>query len=89
MLLALGEPEDYSGESQSRTQIVVPAAQQKLAEEVAQCGKPVVPLHETKSFRGTLPETNSSHLKIDGWKTIISLWGRLGCFGCQFQEGLL
>ena len=26
-------------------------------------------------FRGvTLPETNSSHLKIDGWKTIVSFW---------------
>jgi len=47
VLLALGEPEDYSGESQSRTQIVVPAAQQKLAEEVAQCGKPVVVLLRT------------------------------------------
>ena len=43
VLLALGEPEDFSGESQSRTQIVVPAAQEKLAEAVAQCGKPVAP----------------------------------------------
>ena len=25
--------------------------------------------------RSTLPETNSSHLKIDGWKTIVSFWG--------------
>ena len=24
---------------------------------------------------GTLPETNSSHLKIDGWKTSLSFWG--------------
>ena len=23
----------------------------------------------------TLPETNSSHLKMDGWNTIISFWG--------------
>ena len=22
----------------------------------------------------TLPETNSSHLKMDGWKTIVSFW---------------
>ena len=22
-----------------------------------------------------LPETNSSHLKMDGWKTILSFWG--------------
>jgi len=24
--------------------------------------------------RITLPETNSSHLKMDGWKTIVSFW---------------
>ncbi len=23
----------------------------------------------------TLPETNSSHLKMDGWNTIVSFWG--------------
>ena len=29
---------------------------------------------------GTLPETNSSHLKMDGWKTnIVSFWGP-ACF---------
>ena len=25
----------------------------------------------------TLPETNSSHLKMDGWNTILSYWGGL------------
>ena len=25
----------------------------------------------------TLPKTNSSHLKIDGWKTILSFWDDL------------
>ena len=25
-------------------------------------------------FLGTLPETNGSHLKIDGWKMEISYW---------------
>lgn len=47
VLLALGEPEDFSGESQSRTQIVVPAAQQRLAEAVAATGKPTVVLLRT------------------------------------------
>ena len=37
----------------------------------------------------TLPETNSSHLKMDGWITIVSFWGNLGRFSpvstrCQF-----
>ncbi|MDR7194499.1 glycoside hydrolase family 3 N-terminal domain-containing protein [Luteimonas terrae] len=44
VLLAIGEPQGYSGEAQSRTQIVVPPAQQALAEAVAATGTPVVVL---------------------------------------------
>ncbi len=44
VLLAIGEPQNYSGEAQSRTQIIVPAAQQALAEAVAATGTPVVVL---------------------------------------------
>ncbi|MBN6151325.1 glycoside hydrolase family 3 C-terminal domain-containing protein [Xanthomonas sp. AmX2] len=44
VVLALGEPQRYSGEAQSRTQIVLPAAQQALAEAVAASGKPLVVL---------------------------------------------
>jgi beta-glucosidase len=44
VLLAIGEPQVYSGEAQARTQIVVPAAQQALAEAVAATGTPVVVL---------------------------------------------
>jgi beta-glucosidase len=42
VLLAIGETEEMSGESSSRTEIVVPAPQQALAEAVARTGKPVV-----------------------------------------------
>lgn len=42
VLLAIGESESMSGEAQSRTEIVVPAPQQALAEAVAATGKPVV-----------------------------------------------
>ncbi len=28
-------------------------------------------------IQDTLPETNSSHLKFDGWKTILSFWDGL------------
>ncbi|TGX54138.1 beta-glucosidase [Sphingomonas gei] len=42
ILLAIGENEAMSGEAQSRTEIVVPEAQQALAEAVAAVGKPVV-----------------------------------------------
>lgn len=42
VVLALGEPTNFSGEAQSRTEIVVPAAQQALAEAVAGTGKPTV-----------------------------------------------
>jgi beta-glucosidase len=44
VVLAIGEGQDMSGEASSRTQIVVPAAQQELAEAVAKVGKPVVVL---------------------------------------------
>jgi len=42
VVLALGEPSSYSGEAQSRTQIVLPASQQALAEAVAATGKPLI-----------------------------------------------
>ena len=44
VVLALGEPQRYSGEAQSRTRIVLPHAQQALAEAVAAAGTPVVVL---------------------------------------------
>nr|WP_272494219.1 glycoside hydrolase family 3 N-terminal domain-containing protein [Stenotrophomonas mori] len=43
-VLALGEPQRYSGEAQSRLEIVLPAAQQALAEAVAATGAPLVVL---------------------------------------------
>jgi beta-glucosidase len=42
VVLAIGESFDMSGEAQSRTEIVVPPAQQQLAEAVAATGKPMV-----------------------------------------------
>jgi beta-glucosidase len=42
VLLAIGESQNMSGEAQSRTEIVVPAPQQALAEAVAATGKPMV-----------------------------------------------
>ncbi len=42
VVLALGEPTGFSGEAQSRTEVVVPEAQQALAEAVARAGKPTV-----------------------------------------------
>jgi beta-glucosidase len=42
VLLAIGEASGMSGEAQSRTEILVPAPQQALAEVVASVGKPVV-----------------------------------------------
>ena len=42
VLLAIGEAQNMSGEAQSRTEIVVPAPQQELAEAVAKVGKPMV-----------------------------------------------
>lgn len=47
VVLAIGESERMNGEAQSRTQIVVPEPQQKLAEAVAAVGKPVVVLLTT------------------------------------------
>ena len=42
VVLAIGESAVMSGEAQSRTEIVVPEPQQRLAEAVAAVGKPVV-----------------------------------------------
>jgi beta-glucosidase len=42
VVLAIGEAQNMSGEAQSRTEIVVPAPQQALAEAVAKVGKPIV-----------------------------------------------
>jgi beta-glucosidase len=42
VLLAIGESQNMSGEAQSRTDIVVPEPQQRLAEAVAALGKPMV-----------------------------------------------
>ena len=43
-------------------------------------------------FGDAFPETNSSHLKIDGWETILSFWeglfsgARLGLGSVTLQE---
>ncbi|KQS54481.1 beta-glucosidase [Brevundimonas sp. Leaf363] len=44
VILSIGESAKMSGEAQSRTEIVVPAPQQALAEAIAATGKPVVVL---------------------------------------------
>ena len=44
VVLALGEPQRYSGEAQSRLEITLPPAQQALAEAVAATGTPLVVL---------------------------------------------
>ncbi|NJC33687.1 beta-glucosidase [Sphingomonas jejuensis] len=44
VVLAVGESQRMSGEAQSRTQIIVPPAQQALADAVAAVGKPTVVL---------------------------------------------
>ena len=46
--------------------------------------EPIISIRSLKDHSFTLPETNSSHLKMDGWKnTIVFLLG-LGLFsGCQ------
>jgi beta-glucosidase len=42
VVLAIGETQGMSGEAQSRADIVLPRAQQELAEAVAKTGKPIV-----------------------------------------------
>ena len=44
VVLAVGEPQRYSGEAQSRVEITLPPVQQALAEAVAATGTPVVVL---------------------------------------------
>ncbi|UPG85881.1 glycoside hydrolase family 3 C-terminal domain-containing protein [Luteibacter aegosomatis] len=62
VLLAIGEPQTYSGEAQARTQIVVPAAQQALAEAVIATGTPVVVLLKNGralALQGAVREANA------------------------------
>ena len=50
VVLALGEPQRYSGEAQSRVEITLPPAQQALAEAVAMTGKPLVLLRNGRAL---------------------------------------
>lgn len=59
VVLAIGEPQRYSGEAQSRTDIVVPEVQQQLVDAVAATGKPRVVLlsnGRALALRGTVLE---------------------------------
>lgn len=66
VLLCLGEPEDFSGESQSRTQIVVPSAQLRLAEAVAATGRPTVVLLRTGAAGAARAMVPGRCLVVDG-----------------------
>ena len=46
----------------------------QLAREKTERRGPVLSKQKMAIFPTTLPETNSSRLKIDGWKTILSFW---------------
>lgn len=47
VILAIGESEAMTGEAQSRTEVVVPAAQQALAEAIKATGRPTIVLLRT------------------------------------------
>jgi beta-glucosidase len=62
VVLAIGESEHMNGEAQSRTDIVVPEPQQRLAEAVAATGKPVVVLLSTGralALKGAVRDANA------------------------------
>ena len=52
-------------------------------------GLPRLVGHQDDMNGFTLPETNSLHLKMDGWNTILSYWDGLfsGVFAVSFREG--
>lgn len=50
VVLAVGEPRNYSGEAESRTDIVIPDAQMQVALAVMATGKPVVALLKNGQF---------------------------------------
>ena len=58
VVLAVGEPRNYSGEAESRTDIVIPDAQMQVALAVMATGKPVVALLKN----GQLYKKSDSHL---------------------------
>jgi beta-glucosidase len=67
VILALGEPRDWSGESKSRTKLGVPGRQLELFQAVAATGKPVIVV----LFNGrplTIPEisTNAAAI-VEAW----------------------
>jgi beta-glucosidase len=67
VILALGEPRDWTGESKSRTHLGVPGRQMELFNAVAATGKPVVVV----LFNGrplTIPEINTNATAIlEAW----------------------
>ncbi|MEI2455284.1 glycoside hydrolase family 3 N-terminal domain-containing protein [Lysobacter firmicutimachus] len=67
VLLALGEPSVYSGEAQSRTQIVLPPAQQALAEAVIATGTPVVVLLRSGRALALSPALQSADAILATW----------------------
>jgi beta-glucosidase len=67
VVLAIGEPQNYSGEAQSRTQIVVPAAQQALAEAVVATGTPVVVLLKNGRALALTGAVRDAHAILVTW----------------------
>lgn len=67
VLLAIGEPQNYSGEAQSRTQIIVPPAQQALAEAVAATGTPVVVLLKNGRALALTGAVREAHAILVTW----------------------
>lgn len=67
VVLAVGEPTRYSGEAQSRTQIVLPRVQQQLVEAIVACGKPVVLLLRTGRALALGPEVRAADAILVTW----------------------
>lgn len=67
VVLALGEPQNYSGEAQSRVQITLPPAQQALAEAVALSGKPMVVLLRHGRALALEGAVRDAHAIVAGW----------------------
>jgi beta-glucosidase len=67
VLLAVGEPSHFSGEAQSRTQIIVPAAQQALAEAVIGTGVPTVVLLRNGRALALTGALREAHAILVGW----------------------
>jgi beta-glucosidase len=89
VILAIGEATSMSGESASRTEIVVPQAQQALAEAVAATGKPIVVVLRNGRALALEGAVRDARATLVGWFLGTETGGALATCSATYRVGRL